>query len=79
MTKLVSAAALFAAGLALGTALQAQADQPHMQKALNHLQGALGELQTATHDKGGHRANAVELVQKAIRQVEMGIEAGRGN
>ena len=78
MTRILSATAFFAAGLAFGTALQAQADQPHMQKALDHLQGALGELQTATHDKGGHRVRAVELVKNAIDQVQMGIEAGRG-
>jgi hypothetical protein len=76
MPKLLLAAT-FAAGALLGGTLTARADQPHMQRALDHLRNALGELQEATHDKGGHRANAVEFVKKAIDQVQMGIDAGR--
>lgn len=48
-------------------------DQPHMQEALRHLQAAAEELQRAEHDKGGHRAKALDLTQQAIRHVNEGI------
>jgi hypothetical protein len=51
----------------------AQADQPHMQGALADLQAARGELQAAIPDKGGHRVNALALVDQAIGQVRAGI------
>ncbi len=64
--------------LALGIVVgRATADQPHMQVALDHLRAAKGELEVAEHDKAGHRTKALDLVNKAITQVEMGIEAGR--
>lgn len=52
------------------------AAQPHMTNALNFLQSARGELQVAEHDKGGHRVNALRLVNEAIAQVQAGIAAG---
>jgi hypothetical protein len=73
----LAAALVFAAGLVLGGAIVARADQPHMERALSQLQAALGELQEAAHDKGGHRAKAVDLVKNAIEQVQLGIDAGR--
>ncbi len=51
-------------------------DQPHMQEALRHLQAAVEELQKAEHDKGGHRAKALELTQQAIQHVNEGIRYG---
>ena len=48
-------------------------DQPHMQEPLRHLQAAAEELQRAEHDKGGHRAKALELTQQAIQHVNEGI------
>ena len=48
--------------------------QPHMQAALDHLQAAKAELQSATADKGGHRVRAIELVNRAIGEVEAGME-----
>jgi hypothetical protein len=47
--------------------------QPKMKEALEHLKNAKAALQAATHDKGGHRAKAVEKVNDAIEQVEKGI------
>lgn len=47
--------------------------QPKMEEALVHLRYALAALNGATHDKGGHRAKAVELTQKAIEEVNKGI------
>jgi hypothetical protein len=51
-------------------------DQPHMQAALDHLKNARNNLVQATADKGGHRANAIKLVDQAINEVNAGIAAG---
>lgn len=59
----------FAAGLAY-------AAQPHMEAALNALLNAQTELKVAEHNKGGHRAKALDLVDRAIQQVRLGIAAG---
>ena len=48
--------------------------QPHMQAALDHLQAARSELQIATADKGGHRVRAIALVDRAIGEVQAGME-----
>jgi hypothetical protein len=53
-------------------------DQPHMQAALNSLNNALNNLKSAEADKGGHRANAMRLVNQAITEVNLGIQAGEG-
>jgi hypothetical protein len=55
------------------------ADQPHMQRALDHLQNAKANLERATPDKGGHRAKAIDLVNEAIDEVNRGIAADRRN
>lgn len=47
--------------------------QPHMQSALGSLETALGQLQKASADKGGHRVKAIEFTSKAIEQVKKGI------
>ena len=52
-------------------------DQPHMQAALNHMQSARGNLEAATDDKGGHRVKAIDFVNKAIEEVNKGIEYDR--
>ena len=52
-------------------------DQPHMDAALNFLKSAKNDLERANADKGGHRANAINLVNQAIDEVKLGIEAGR--
>ena len=52
-------------------------DQPHMEAALNFLRAARSDLDKATSDKGGYRANAIKLVNQAIDEVKAGIEAGR--
>jgi hypothetical protein len=53
-------------------------DQPHMRAALAALNSALNNLNRAEADKGGHRANAMSLVNQAISEVKLGIEAGEG-
>ena len=50
-------------------------DQPNMRSALEHLQNAKRNLQSATADKGGHRQNAIELINRAIDEVNRGIAA----
>jgi len=54
----------------------AHASQPHMQSALEDLRAARGQLEVAEHDKGGHRANAIGIVDNAISEVKAGIAAG---
>lgn len=50
-------------------------DQPHMNRALDHLKDARNNLERATSDKGGHRARAIDLIDQAIEQVKLGIAA----
>ncbi len=49
------------------------ADQPNMRAALDHLKSAQKNLQRASSDKGGHRVNALNLVEQAIAEVNRGI------
>ena len=72
--KVLAIVALTGGAFIAGCAVAAQ---PHMQNALAALQNARSELQVAEHNKGGHRAEAIEFINRAIRQVELGIEAGR--
>ena len=50
-----------------------------MVNARNDLQQGLTELQQADPDKGGHRYQAINLVQEAINQVNQGIQFANGN
>jgi hypothetical protein len=59
-----------------GGCVVAAPPQPHMYNALSALQNARSELQTAEHDKGGHRATALRLINEAIGEVQAGIQAG---
>ena len=52
-------------------------DQPHMEAALDKLRSARANLEAATDDKGGHRAKALDHVNKAIDEVKKGIEYDR--
>ncbi len=56
---------------------RATAAQPHMVTALDHLRAARTALDKAEADKGGHRAAAIELTDKAIHEVEAGIDFAR--
>ncbi|HQU84959.1 MAG TPA: hypothetical protein PKY59_17600 [Pyrinomonadaceae bacterium] len=57
----------------------ANADQPNMKIARDHLQNALNNLEKATADKGGYRVNAMQIVRDAISEVNKGIEYDRKN
>jgi hypothetical protein len=71
--KVVAIVALTGGAFIAGCAVAAQ---PHMQNALAALQNARAELQVAEHNKGGHRAEALDLVNRAINQVQQGIAVG---
>ena len=68
------AAGVFALGCFVGTAI---ADQPHMQSALSYLRSARSELIEARANKGGHRANAIKLVDQAIDETREGMDFAR--
>jgi hypothetical protein len=76
MAKMLGVLLLAGASFLAGGAL---ADQPKMQAALDHLQAARDALEQATHDKGGHRKQALELVNEAIEHVRKGIGHDRKN
>jgi hypothetical protein len=63
--------------LAVAALIQtARADQGHMERALNALYQARNELSQASHDKGGHRVNAIQIINQAIQQIKRGIAVG---
>jgi hypothetical protein len=62
---------LFATTTLLGVA--AAEPQPLMRDALTDLRQAATRLEQADHDKGGHRAKALEYTRAAIREVEEGV------
>jgi hypothetical protein len=57
---------LFGAGVVYGR-------QPYMQAALESLRDARSQLEQASHDKGGHRARAIDLINRAIDEVREGM------
>ncbi|HUA77157.1 MAG TPA: hypothetical protein VMA86_05765 [Acetobacteraceae bacterium] len=72
----------FAAALGGGVLIGALASgaafavQGHMLNARADLYAANRQLQLAIADKGGHRVNAMNLVEQAIGEVNAGIAAG---
>lgn len=48
--------------------------QPEMAAAIQHLREAQQSLESASHDKGGHRVKALEHINQAIAEVEAGIQ-----
>lgn len=53
--------------------------QPVMKEGLEQLQKAKETLKKGTTDKGGHRVKAIELIDKAIEQLEKGIKFDNKN
>ena len=47
---------------------------PHIRGAIRELQEAKKELQTAAHDFGGHRADALRSVDEAIHQLQLALQ-----
>ncbi|HQT83844.1 MAG: hypothetical protein B7Z58_01715 [Acidiphilium sp. 37-64-53] len=67
-------ATLVAGGVMGGVAM---AYQSHMFAARNALYAARSQLQVSRMNKGGHRVAALQAVDAAIRQVDIGIRVGR--
>jgi len=69
------------AALAFGALLLgptgAAARQGHMRNALDHLKQARSTVKSAKFTDSGHRQRALDAIERAIKQVNMGIEAGR--
>jgi hypothetical protein len=66
--------------LVLSTVTYAKSpDQPYMQSARADLLNAKRELQLATANKGGHRARAINLINSAVTEVNLGIQYDRRN
>ena len=47
---------------------------PHIRGAIRELREAKKELETADHDFGGHRKDAVKATQGAIDQLELALK-----
>lgn len=69
MKKLVLGIAMVMATAGVGVA-----GQGNMQDALQSLRQARAALEKAEDNKGGHKEKALDLVDKAIAQVQAGIE-----
>jgi len=50
---------------------------PHIRSAVAELQAARKELQTAAHDFGGHRVDAIRAVDAAIKQLQVAQQYDR--
>ena len=70
---------MFVFGILVGvlTTSVVLARQPHMYAARSDLRSAYAELQAAEADKGGHRNNAMGLINQAIGEVNAGIAYSR--
>jgi hypothetical protein len=77
--RLIVAGVMTAITFSILGAGAAYAAQFHMVSARNDLQQGLTELQQADPDKGGHRDQAISLVQQAINQINQGIQFADGN
>ena len=62
--------------LLTGTAM---AYQDNMVAARGSLQNAYNYLNQASNNKGGHKQNAMGLIQQAIREVNLGIRYAEQN
>jgi hypothetical protein len=71
--RIAAAGAAAVSAVAVSTTA-AEAYQGNMERALSALYEALGSLREATPNKGGHRENAIQLVQQAISETEAGID-----
>jgi len=47
---------------------------PHIRSAINELEEAKRELQSAAHDFGGHRVEALKACNEAIHQLQLALQ-----
>jgi hypothetical protein len=71
--RIAAAGAAAASAITISTTA-AEAYQGNMERALSALYEALGSLREATPNKGGHRENAIQLVQQAISETQAGVD-----
>ncbi len=69
----VAATGVAASSVLAVAATTAEAYQGNMERSLFALNNALMFLRRATPDKGGHRENAIGLIEQAIGEVQAGI------
>ena len=50
-----------------------------MKGAKNHTENAIKEVQNATLDKGGHRADAIKHLKAALAAIEAGMAFDKAN
>ena len=72
---LVATAAIVPLAAAVSATTAEAARDKNMEAALAALQSARQHLRAAGPGKGGHRAEAIRLVEAAIVQVQQGIDA----
>ena len=74
-TRIMSLAAMFALLFALSPASPAQGERhPQIQAAIQALENAKHHLQEASHDFGGHRADALRATDEAIHQLQICLQ-----
>jgi hypothetical protein len=66
------AVASVAVVLFVATSVLAQ-EHPQMESAKKDLESAKSQLQAAADDYGGHRKQAIELIDKALGQINQGL------
>jgi hypothetical protein len=71
-----AALVLFGMGVGVGSA---QPYEGHMQAAIDRLLAARDELYAARPNKGGHREAAIDLIDRSIHEVRLGIQYGEYN
>lgn len=64
----------FLMSMAAVTPALAKERHPHIKKAIKELQAAKQELNTAAHDFGGHRVDAIAAVDKALEQLNICLQ-----
>lgn len=59
------------------TAPPPQEPHPHIHAAVGELREAREELRTAAHDFCGHRKEALEATDRALKQLQLALECRR--
>ena len=52
-------------------------EHPHIRAAVAELREARDELRTAAHDFCGHRADAVDMCDRALKQLQLALDCRR--
>jgi hypothetical protein len=58
---------------AQGPVAREAGEHPNIAKAIEALEVAIGDMQRAPHDFGGHKAKAIEASQRAIKQLKLAL------